>query len=415
MTARRHRVRPKWGAGRIAKVLAAAAAVLFLGWLAVRSATMNALGRDNPFLAAAVAPDDPRAGIELAMIEFAIRNGRVGDAARARALAALDRAPLADEPFLLAGVNAAARGDAALSESLLTEARRRNPRSRLTRLLLLDRYLRTGRSEQAGVELAVLARLIPETSTALIPQLSQLALDAKTRPGLARMLRRNPDIRDQLLAALAAKPADAEMVVQFAAAAGSGGDPARPPVWQAKLLEGLIEHGEVDRAYGLWRGFLHQGADAAKNGGVYDPEFRGAPGAAPFNWGFYTGNEGAAERGSGGALQVQYYGRAQINLAAQLLLLRPGSYRLEFQANGDAKGDGSRLAWTVTCVGASAPALQIVLKDVQSTRRTFAGAFTVPSDCHAQWLRLQGIPGDVAAEQDATIFAVRIVPAAAAR
>jgi hypothetical protein len=277
----------------------------------------------------------------------------------------------------------------------------------MIRLLLLDRYLRTGRSEQAGAELAVLSRLVPEAGGAVLPQLVPLARDPRTRPGLARMLRSNPNIRDNLLQTLSANAADSELVLLLAAESQSGRDPSAPPPWQGTLLSGLVARGEFERAYAIWRGFLGQRAEAAAKG-LYDGEFRGAPGSAPFNWSLVNGPEGAAERVSGPALQVQYYGRAALDLAGQLLLLSQGTYNLQFRAEGDAKGDGSRLTWTLVCAGSNRGLLEMPLKGIVSAPKALAASIKVPPDCRAQWLQLRGTPGDIATEQDVKISQMRL-------
>jgi hypothetical protein len=406
---RSRRRRHGFGAGRIARIVAAAAAFLFVGWWAVESAVVNALGRTQPFLAAEVARGDPRGPLIAAMTEFSLRGGRVDPQTQERALAALNRAALADEPFLLAGVSAAAAHDDTRAEALLSEARRRNPRGRFTRLLLLDLYMQHNRSEQAGTELAALTRLIPEAGGALVPELSRLARDPKTRPGLAKMLRRNPEIRDLTLANLAARDGDADLVIALAAEAGSGGDPARPPAWQGVLLDKLVAAGQIDRAYRLWQAATRLPGDPTIKG-LYDAGFAGAPGGPPFNWQLSSDGEGVAERGRGN-LQVDYYGRAPRVLARQLLILKPGSYRLQLRAEGAAKGDGTRLVWSVTCIDAKAPLAQLPLIDVSSAAKPLAAAFTVPAGCRAEWLRLEGVPGDVSAEQTATISNLQIVAA----
>lgn len=410
MKSRRSRRRGDFGAARIVRIAAAAAAILFVGWWAVKITAVNALARDNPFLVARIAPSDPRTAMSLAMTEFAIRNGRVGPAAEQDARAALGRAALSDEPFLLDGVAAAAAHDEARSERLLAEARRRNPRGRFTRLLLLDLYLRQGRAEEAGMELAALGRLIPDSAGALVPELSRLARDPKTRAGAARMLRRNPEIRDLTLASLAGS-SDPDVVLALAAASGSGGDPAQPPQWQSVLLGRLIAAGNVERAYQLWRSATRlPGADTSK--GIYDAAFAGAPGAPPFNWELTSDSEGVAERAHG-TLQVDYYGRAERMLARQLLILKPGAYRLQMRAEGAAKGQGTKLVWSVACTDGKTPLVQLPLTEVASAPRRLAASFTVPAGCRAQWLRLDGTPGDVAAEQNATLSNLQIVPAGA--
>lgn len=409
MKSRRRRRRAAFGAGRVVRVAAAAAAVLFVGWWAVKISVVNALTRDNPFLVAQVAPSDPRTAMGLAMTEFALRNGRVSPAAEQRARAALGRAALSDEPFLLDGVAAAAAQDEARSEQLLSEARRRNPRGRFTRLLLLDLYLRHDRAEEAGIELAALSRLIPDTAGALVPEISRLARDPKTRAGTAKMLRRNPEIRDLALASLAGS-ADPNLVLWLAAATRSGGDPAHPPQWQSVLLGRLIGAGEVERAYQLWRSATHlPGSETSK--GIYDAGFTGAPGAPPFNWELTSDSEGIAERAHG-ALQVDYYGRAERMLARQLLILKPGSYRLQMRAEGAAKGQGTKLVWSLACTDGKAPLVQLPLTEVNSAPRGLSANFTVPAGCRAQWLRLDGVPGDVAAEQNATLSNLQVMPVA---
>jgi hypothetical protein len=406
---RRRGRRGPLGAARLVRIVAAAVAVLFVGWWAMKITVVNALTRENPFLVARIAPSDPRTAMALAMTEFALRNGRVGAGAERDARAALGRAALADEPFLLDAVAAAVAHDDARSERLLTEARRRNPRGRFTRLLLLNLYLRQGRAEEAGIELAALGRLIPDSAGALVPELSRLARDPKTRPGAARMLRRNPELRDLTLASLAGS-ADPNLVLALAAASGSGGDPAHPPQWQSVLLGRLIAAGDVERAYQLWRSATHlAGSETSK--GLYDAGFAGAPGAPPFNWELTTDSEGVAER-THGSLQVDYYGRAERMLARQLLILKPGTYRLQMRAEGAAKGQGTKLVWSVICTDGKAPLVQLPLTEVDSAPRRLSASFTVPAGCRAQWLRLDGAPGDVAAEQAATLSNLEIVPAA---
>lgn len=393
-------------AGRLVRIAAAALAVLYVGWWAVKAAVVSYYAQRNIFIAKAVAPGDPRSALRLAMFELQHRNGRVEDADRQAAIAALSRSALADEPFLLAAVGAAEAKDEAREEALLTESRRRNPRSRFTRLLLLDLYLRHGRAAEAGTELAVLSRLIPEAGGALVPELSRLARDPRTRPGLAELLRRNPDIRDLTLANLAARETP-ELVVALAREAGSGGDPSHPPHWQSVLLVKLIDAGDIAQAYRLWLAATRVAGDPDAKG-VYDGSFAGAPGAAPFNWELSSDADGVAERARG-ALQVDYYGRASKILARQLLILKPGGYRLQLRAEGAAKGDGSRLVWSVGCLGAKDPLVRLPLVEIGSAPKALAAPFAVPAGCRAQWLVLQGEPGDVPAEQSATIANLQVV------
>jgi len=400
-----------WTRGRLIRLAIALPLAAFVGWWAVKIAAVNALARANPPAAFAVAPDHPVAATELAFLEIALRNGQIAPADRDRALHALDKAALSDEPFLIGALAAAADKQWARSEALLVETRRRNPRERMARLLLLNRYLTTGRSNEAGTELAAILRLVPEASAALVPQMTQLASDPAAGRGLTTLLARNPKLRDTVLERLATGGAEPDLILRLAGESGSGRNPSSPPGWQQVLLERLIGKGDIARARRVWLASL--GGSVPPSGPVYDNGFRGAPGAAPFNWDLISNGDGVAERVTPPALQVSYYGRNNTILARQLLELRPGAYRLQFRADGAAKGDGTRLQWVLACAGAQAPLVQVPLKDIASAPRTLAAGFAVPaSGCAGVWLRLEGVAGDVATQQDVRITDLQIAPAA---
>lgn len=396
------------GAG-IARLLVVAAGSILLAWLVVRTSAVDALIRRNPVAAAMVSPNNPRVKIALAMVEFRLNGGRVNEASREGAFSALSQSPLAEDPFMLAGIDALAKGDEQKGEALLVETRRRDPRSRTARLVLLDRYLRTNRTAQAGVEIAVLNRLIAQAAEVLVPELARMIADPKTGDALIGLLRDDREMRDAVLAKLASNGADPDLILRVARRTGAGGrGPA--PAWQPALLAKMVEKGDVERASRLWRGFA--GVKEADSGTApYDGTFRGVPGPAPFNWQFLSGAAGVAERSKAQSLDVEYYGRERAALASQLLMLRPGRYRLSFRAEGDASGQGSRLAWLVSCNGSGgAQLLEAPLRGVGSTPKAIAGIFVVPPQgCPAQWLRLMGIPDEFPSGQSATVRDVRIV------
>jgi hypothetical protein len=343
----------------------------------------------------------------MAMLEFRVRNGHVTPGARADALDAFKDHPIAEEPFLLEGVIALSEGDTKRGEALLQEAKRRSPRNRMARLLLLDRFLRTERPREAAAELGTLMVLVPQSSEVLIAQLAEMVTDQKTAGTLRGALNNNPILLNAVLSRLAYRGASADTILALSSAAG----PPPPGVdkrWQEILVDKLANQGQVDRAHRLWREFSKVPAmDPGK--GLYDPELRGLPGTPPFNWRLVTGAEGVAERASGGGLQIGFYGRSNLLLAEQLLMLKPGAYRFQFQAEGDAKGETSRLAWTLTCQGSKAVPMQLPLAGITYAPRTVGANFTVPaSGCGAQWLRLSGSAAEFPAEQNVTIRNLQI-------
>jgi hypothetical protein len=394
-------------ARRLAGLAAGALALLFAAWWAVKLVAVQEIANLNPFLAARVAPGDPRVKMRLAVVETVLSPGRADAGHRAAAIGALRRAALAEEPFLLEAQSAAAAGDGARAERLLIEARRRNPRDRLTRLMLVERLLETQRWAEAGREIEVVTRLVPKAQDVLAPGLAKLAAKPEYAVPMADILGRSPKLKDAVLAQLVTADVDAGQIVRLAGPKRASAVAGEAPAWQGKLLERMVDAGDVRGAYGLWARFTGVPAAAAKS--VYDPDFRKLAGAPPFNWDFPIAEGGHAEGGQTG-LQADYYGRLDAVLVRQLLMLAPGRYRLAFRADGDAKGDGAQLQWTIACARGGAELLRVPIKSVTGPRR-FVGDFAVPAGCDGQWLALSGTAGDVATQQSAAFSGLRIVPA----
>lgn len=406
----RRRKGPTWV--RLGKILLAAAGSVLLAWWVVATSAVDALVRRRPAAAAMIAPDHPRVRIALAMLDFRLRNGVLGDASRRSVASAFAEAPLIEEPFTFAGIDALANGRENEGEKLLEEARRRNPRARTARLILLDRYLRTDRAPEAGVEIAVLHNLIPRAAEVLIPELARMVRDPRTGASLIRVLSHDPMMQQAVLAQLASSGEDPDLILRIAGSNAATNPTPEGLPWQRLLLARMAEKGDVARAHRLWRSFAGMGPGGEEKG-LYDSQFRGLPGAPPFNWNLVTSNAGVAERVDLPGLQVEYYGRLDAELASQLLVLSPGRYRLAFRAQGAAKGEGSRLSWSVTCVGGASPLLQVPLTGISYSPRILAGTFTVPAaNCPGQWLRLKGTAGEFADAQSVTISDLQLRKAA---
>jgi hypothetical protein len=405
---KRRRRRERLTAGRIAAYAGAFAGILLAAWLVVRTSIVDAAAA-NPFLAERIAPSNPRPRLAIATALLLLRGGRLPPDVQREAIGALGKAPLAEEPFLIAGIEALASGDVRKGEQLLTEVRRRNPRQRLARLLLLDRYLREHRTKEATVEITVLARLISGAGNVLTGQLAQMASDPATAPQMLPILAAQPDLQNAVLDSLAASGKDPELILRVASLS-PGRYVGRNEPWQRQLIGSLVQRGEMAKALAVWARLAGLPPPDAQKG-LYDAAFRGAPGAEPFNWSLATEGVGVAERTGRSSLQVDYYGHDSGNLARQLLVLRPGRYRFRFRVSGDASGDGSRLTWTLTCQPAgAAPLLRVPLVGIDSTAKAFKADFTVPDGCASQWLQLEGAPGDVETAQSVTVGGLSIEP-----
>ncbi len=395
------------GGGWWLKAALAGAGAVFAGWMVVKTSVANGLAGTNPYAAVSVAPGDPDVALAIAMTEFTTRRGLVSDPAKRNARAAALKAPLAEEPFLLAAVDALARKDVRRGEQLLLAARQRDPRSEWTRLLLLDRYIRRSDITAATQEMTALSGIAPGAGGVLIGELARLAKSPESISALESALRKHPRFRDELLQNLASNNADPDLILRIArnvpAHPGAG-----PAPWQGQLVTSLAERGQIQRAYELWRTFFVPRAPEKKSG-VYDGGFQGLPGGAPFGWHFAPSPAGLAERTGAKTLQVDYYGRDPAELASQMLLLPPGKHRLLIRAQGDAEGEGSKLSWKVQCHPSKAEVADLTLRKLTYAAKVMTVNFTVPpSGCSAQWLRLIGTPGEFPKGQNATMSAVQI-------
>lgn len=369
---------------------------------------MNAYGRRAPAAAARFAPSDPRPAMAQAMLELRSKGGRVSPGATAAAVAALGDAPLAEDPFLIAGLSRLVAEQPAEAAPLLAEAKRRNPRSRVARLLLLDRYLRTGQTERAVVEIAALGRLIPEANRVLIPELARFAVQPQSGAAVGDLLRSDPQLRGGVLQHMAsAGTAPPEAVLQLAERSGALRERDAP--WQTAMLQNLVKRNALSEARELWERFAGPQAQA---GLVYDPGFRRLPGAPPFNWTFASEGGGVAEPAGGGALQVEYYARQEAELASQLLMLPPGRYRLAFRASGNTPGTSAAVSWRVSCHPGSNEIAAAPVAKLNASPAPLSTSFVVPPGaCPAQWLKLVGTPSEFPAAHSITLSELRIARA----
>jgi hypothetical protein len=399
------------------------AGALLLAWWSVKSAVVSSFARSRPAAAAALAPNDPRvtAGfvmheLRLGLIELQaqVQAGAPPDvpslvppATQARARAALSRAPLMEDPFLLEGMNALFRRQDARANALLAEALARNSRSRLARLFILEVQLRRGQAAAAARNMAILTRLMPDAQQVFVPELARMARDPRTSRALRQALRTDRRLHSMVLQHLAERGADTNLILRIASdLPGAAPDPAVTD-WRGTLMSKLVEKGDIARAYALWRAFTGVRGDAPQ---VYDGSFEGRPGLPPFNWRLASSEMGAAEPARRGGLEVQYYGRTGGELAAQMLMLTPGRYRIGFYAEGDLNTPQHRLIWRIQCHGSNQTILELPLANITYAGRTVVAAFQVPERCRGQWLRLVGEPTEFPKIENVLIRNLRIQP-----
>ena len=302
------------------------------------------------------------------------------------------RDPLAPEPYLVRGVQAQLSGRGMLAQRAFEAAQWRNPRSLPAAYFLADRYFRSGEVGQGLNEIAALARLSPNGDATIGPYLAAYARNPANWPALRGMLRAHPDLADPTLVALASDIATAPAALALA-------DPrekAAQSQWMPPLLNTLVNAEQYDKARSVWL----KATGAPANELIHDRTFSDKAAPPPFNWILVPSAVGLAERQAGGRLHILFYGQEDGILASQLLMLRPGSYRLSLQLLGDP-ARARILSWSVWCGKASAPIASITLDSA-----VHGWTFNVPQDCPAQWLRLSGTSGDLPQQVDVTIAAL---------
>ncbi|MCA1653705.1 MAG: hypothetical protein ABR588_01980 [Sphingomicrobium sp.] len=367
------------------------AAVLLAGLVLREAIVMSSLAA-HPERAASVWPGHPEA-------VFAERMMAIGEAAKAHrpidaaltapVIDAARRAPLAPEPFLVRGVALQGAGDEAGAGLAFLAARNRDPRSVAAHFFLADHYGRTRQAALALTELARLIKLVPGSSTQLAPRIAASLKVAGGVNAIRLLVADNPQLRDDLLQALATDAGNAGLIASLA-------PDGRGP-WVPSLVGQLVAEGQYHRAFELWR---HGGlGKPPPRGLLIDPSFTLAD-QPPFGWTLAGGVSGVAEP-AGGGLHIVYYGRDRLVAASQLLLLPPGNYVLSYDARS-AAGDLASLQWQLTCDKASQPFVSVGLGDWRPSASAHA-VFAVLADCPAQRLDLIGAPADPSVTLDATM------------
>ncbi len=386
---------PGSGAFYPARVVAVAFLSLLIGAQVIRSAAVADRQR-HPSLAAMLWPGHPAMLTERSYLEVAgaaAKGREVGEPALADLRRLARRAPLSPDPFLIQAAIAETKGKSAAAEKLLVAARDRDPRSRGTRYLLADRYLRTWRVPEGLNEIRVLVGLHGKGGEAFLPMLATYAKTPGSVENLKPFFRKYPMLEQGVLGQLASDVANADLVLSLANPGVSN------PRWLGLYAGTLAANGQFAKAYAAWAAL--GGAGRGKSG-LFNPGFASSEAPPPFNWAYTQTPEGVAEPDGKGGLDVLYYGRADAPLALQLLILDPGNYRLSHGV-AESSGDASELHWRLRCARPEKTLTDMPLRTAPTNID-----FTVPAGCGAVWLELWGKAGDTPQTTGLTIRGMRL-------
>jgi hypothetical protein len=381
------------GASPARTALAVAGALLLLatGALCVRMAASGAYAEDQPARALRWDPRHPGA---LAALAENVANSAEDDASLERAARLARRAlllnPLEFSALRTLALDAERQGDEAGALRLMTEVSRRTRRDSLAQAWMMDREFKAGRYEAGFAYGDAILRRAPEWSDAVHPMMTATFADPASRPALLELLASGPEWRRAYLAELTADAQDLEGLRAFFVAFRK----AKSPLTDQEIglvLGRLIAEGRFLEARTVW-GEL-SGRPAREAALVYDGDFRGAPGAAPFNWGLASDASAIAERvaapDGSPALYVRFPASEATPLAEQLLVLEPGDYVLTGRVTYGERPP-ERLSWRLQCADGPTIPLDVQYEPERAGGwRRLQAAFNVPAqDCPGQWLQL---------------------------
>jgi hypothetical protein len=372
----------------LARLLIVVAIALLVGWQVVRQAAVDRFSDDAPAIAARfwASHPDVASKIDLDAIATAVAAGQPVPRDRIEQIMALStRAPLAPEPLLVRGVDAGLTGQPGAAERAFLAAKQRAPMSRAARYFLADHYLKTNQPQKGLVELGALTRMIPGSAETLAPQYAAYARQPGGPAQIKQLLTRQPELAPPILTNLAKDPVNAGLVLALSADLPRN---AGPFPWEPTLVDSLLTAGNFAEARRIWGVMAGVPSATLADNLIVDPSFDGELKPVPFGWTLNSGGSGIAEPTGNGQLQVIFYGRENVVLASQTLLLAPGEYRLSFKLEGNA-ADAKALAWKVSCRPAGNEILSV---DLANAGRGESGqrSFTVAPNCVAQQLYLAG-------------------------
>jgi hypothetical protein len=237
----------------------------------------------------------------------------------------------------------------------------------------------------------------PQLIKHVVPMLARLAEsgDKDAAAALSDVLASDPPWRHAFFARLPQGVADARTPLNLLLGVKATD---KPPTTQEleTYLRFLIGKKLYELAYYTWLQFL-PAEELGKIGYIANSSFESTPSGLPFDWVIAQGTGATidiaalpGEPVGHGLLLELGPGRADFRGVSQLLLLTPGSYRLEGKFKGETRG-ARGLQWSVRCAGSGKAALGEgpMFVGVEPKWSDFDFAFTVPdADCRAQELRL---------------------------
>jgi hypothetical protein len=329
------------------------------------------------------------------------------EAAARRALASV---PLASEPFALLAARYLAdnpRGSSGREAALLSEALRRDPRSRTARILLLRNMAAKGDLPGAFAQLDVLSRLSPGLVNQAMASLGGLINTPQRMDQALAALIGHRNLYGPFVSALVGKNHPREVIARLGQ--GLPADVLSQPDLRRSVVGQLVDVQEFALARSIWQ----RGGAAQSAGPVFSPDFADHRAAPPFNWQMLETTSGSAAFGKERGLSVVYYDRSPGRLARQIVTLAPGRYLLSVDF-ALVSGSAANVRLQISCFGASQLLAELPLFTPKPGRSKAAVSFEVPAQaCIGQELSIAGVSTEQQSETEVDLQRIDITRSAA--
>ena len=392
--------------------------MLVVMWLAISITASTVLARSNPDLAIRLYPANSRAlerGATIASVAPGIASAERASKLARRSLAA---SPLSSEGAIALAVARTIIRPQDDAMAAVEYSQFLSRRTTFAQIWLIEHGAQQG---NIGVALKAYDRLF-RVSDYYRGQFLPILLTASAQPdvarGIARLLATRPPWRGEYFGGLLGHFPGADnfaLLIRAMRFDPADADGARR---LTLALTKLVDAGRPDLAFSVYRMAMGRRGDAAAL--VRNGDFATADGIVPFAWQLNQSDELSAEIGINpagrSALQLRNRGGRVGAFARQLVLLRPGAYRLGFVVGSVQGADIDRPKMIVQCVGVATELAAVTFPEAPEDGRSVAASLSVPAQgCSAQWLTVQaGNPVDgIAAEQ--WLSAVRLTALGDAR
>jgi hypothetical protein len=379
----------------VLRIIAVLGFAVAAGWLTMAVSAAGVFRSVRPDLVLKLQPADARAHATLA--DRAARQVASDRLAAPRigrlATAALQRDPTIVAAWRLLALSAGLQGHENLSARLFFFSQRLSRRDLPTQLWMIEWRVRQNDVAGALRHYDIALRTSPSSSELLMPILVAATSEPKIIDPLAAVLRRDPPWSRSFYTRFAEGAPSAENAVRLLAQIGRDRGLSNREAL-VPLVARFAERGHGAAALQVYR--LVGGGDGGAPGLIRNGGFERSNVVPPLDWQLSEEAEyGAVQEpienaGQGTVLSIRAESGAGGTVARQMLVLRPGAYRLRLRGGRVVDRLPARLYWSLKCAGGS----REPLLDSGFSPGAVAATFRVPAtQCQAQWLEI-GVLGD---------------------